>query len=114
LTKTPPLQVVSSGDIVQFKICWSNYSTATASMFTINDEIPSGMVYYPDVSTNHLCGATSGVAGITPAYSTDGGSAYTTMPGGGPGTTGVTNLRWTVPAVGVMTTGCVCYKVTVN
>ncbi|MEK7764600.1 MAG: hypothetical protein AAB368_00045, partial [bacterium] len=114
LTKEPPLQVNASGDVVQFKICWSNYSTATGSTFTINDAVPNGTVYAPDVLSNHFCGATKGFGAAVAAYSTDGGIGYASMPAGGPATTGVTNLRWTIPAVGVMTTGCVCFKVTVN
>ncbi|MEK7766957.1 MAG: hypothetical protein AAB368_12040, partial [bacterium] len=114
LVKWPPLQVSASGDIVPFRICWSNYSTATGSSFTINDAIPNGTIYVPDVLSNHFCGATKGFGAATAAYSTDGGIGYTSMPVGGPATTGVTNLRWTIPTVGVMTTGCVCFKVTVN
>ncbi|MEK7767055.1 MAG: hypothetical protein AAB368_12535, partial [bacterium] len=60
LTKEPPLQVSASGDTVQFKICWSNYSTASAASFTISDQVPDGTIYVPDVLSNHFCGATKG------------------------------------------------------
>ena len=114
LTKQPPLQVSASGDVVQFRICWSNYSTASASTFTITDAVPNGTVYAPDVLSNHFCGATKGFGAAAAAYSTDGGIIYTTIPAGGPATTGVTTLRWTIPLVGVATTGCACFRVTVQ
>ncbi|MEK7767423.1 MAG: hypothetical protein AAB368_14430, partial [bacterium] len=115
LTKQPPLQVSASGDIVQFKICWSNYSTASASTFTITDEVPNGTVYFPDVLSNHFCGAAKGFGAATAAYSITGNNPadYAAMPAGGPATTAVQYLRWTIPMVGVATTGCVCFKVTV-
>ena len=112
LTKMPPLQVAASGDTVQFRICWSNYSTATAATFTITDRVPAGTVYVPDIPSNHLCGASRGFGAATVAYSLDGGTTFPTMTG--PATTGVTHLRWTIPQVGVATTGCVCFRVAVN
>ncbi|MEK7767318.1 MAG: hypothetical protein AAB368_13895, partial [bacterium] len=104
LTKMPPLQVSASGDTVQFQICWSNYSTATGSAFTITDAVPNGTVYLPDVASSHYCGATKGFGAATVAYSTNGGAAYTTLPAGGTAATPVTHLRWTIPTVGVATT----------
>ncbi len=114
LTKEPPLQIAASGDLVQFKICWSNYSSASASNFVITDQVPGGFTYVQDQAQNHFCGATKGFGAATIAYSTTDSSpgAFQTMPGAG--VTGATWLRWTVPEVGVDTTGCGCFKVRVD
>lgn len=115
LTKEPSLQIAASGDTVRFKICWSNCSSATASSFTITDAVPNGTVYAPDSPFNHFCGATKGFGSATVAYSTAATSTgFTTMGGVVPQPPNVTFLRWTIPSVGVMTTGCVCFRVTVN
>ncbi len=114
LTKEPRLQVSASGDVIQFRICWSNYSTASAANFVITDQVPNGFTYSQDTSANHFCGATKGFGAATVAYSTTGNNPgdYATMPAGG--TTAATWLKWTVPEVGVLTTGCVCFKARVN
>lgn len=109
-----PLQMAVSGDVVQFTACWSNYSAATAFGFTMTDAIPEGTVYYPDMPANHYCGSTSGFGAATVAYSTTTNSpgAYATLTG--PASTAVKFLRWTIPEVRVQTTGCVCFRVTVQ
>ncbi len=114
LTKEPRFQVAASGDIVQFKICWSNYSSASGAGFTVTDKVPNGFTYYQDTSANHFCGATSGFGTATVAYSTTGNNPadYSSMPGAG--VPAAAWLRWTVPQAGVNTTGCVCFKATVN
>ncbi len=118
LFKEPPLSVVSSGDIVQFKICWSNYSNATALRFEITDKIPDGTVYLPDPVTSALCGATLPV-NVYMAYSAlvtpimPGPKEWTTMTTGTP-PANATWLRWTIDSTGVKTTGCVCFRVSVN
>jgi uncharacterized repeat protein (TIGR01451 family) len=114
-TKEPPLTVAASGDTVRFRICWSNYSDASALAFTITDAVPQGTDFVPEASTAGLsCGNTKGVAPVV-AYSA---STSPTPPsswtdGNPPG--GTTRwLRWTVPQVGVNTTGCVCFRVRVQ
>ena len=116
LTKEPRLQVAASGDTVQFKICWSNYSSASAFTFVVTDAVPVGMTFVPEVGVSGLsCGNTDGVA-VTVGYST----ATTGTPpppasfvNGNP-VAGTRWLRWTVPSAGVQTTGCVCFRVQVN
>ncbi len=116
LTKEPGLRISASGDTVQFKICWSNYSSGSAENFVITDRIPGGMTYLPDLGGNHLCGGTYDTSDIGVAYSiTD--NAPGSFSSADPAATtpaGVTWLRWTVPAAGIRTTGCVCFKARVN
>jgi len=116
LTKQPPLQIVASSDTVQFKVCWSNYSSASAFTFVITDAVPMGLAYLPEASVAALnCGSTDGVT-ITVGYST---ATSTTPPGPASFANGnpVTNtrwLRWTIAYAGIETTGCACYRATVQ
>jgi len=107
--------VAASGDTVQFKICWSNYSSASALSFVITDAVPRGTTYVPDTATNHLCGATIPVT-FDLAYSTATSStppaAFTTTAGSPLGA--ARWLRWTVKSVGIHTTGCACFKISVD
>jgi len=111
--KAPKLTVAASGDTVQFKVCWSNYSSASAFSMVLTDAVPAGTAFLPEASTAAFnCGSTDGVA-VTTAYST---ATTGTMPAAGSFTTGnpVTAtrwLRWTVPMAGVQTTGCACFRV---
>ncbi len=114
LTKEPRLTVGASGDTVQFRICWSNYSSASAFTFVITDAIPQGTSFVPEVSSAAFnCGSTDGVTPVV-AYSATASAtppaAFTT--GNPPG--GTYWLRFTIPQAGVQTTGCVCYRVSVN
>ena len=114
LTKEPRLTVGASGDIVSFRVCWSNYSSASAFTFVITDAVPRGTTFLPEAGTAAFdCGNTDGLPPVT-AYSTATSvtppAAFTT---GNP-TAGTFWLRWTIPMSGVGTTGCVCYRVTVN
>ena len=117
LTKMPRLTVGASGDTVQFRICWSNYSSASAFTFVITDALPQGTAFVPEASTAAFdCGNTKGVP-LTVAYS----QATSVTPPAAFTTGNPTNapsptrwLRFTIPSTGVNTTGCVCYRVTVN
>jgi uncharacterized repeat protein (TIGR01451 family) len=116
LTKEPRLMVAASGDTVQFRVCWSNYSSGSAIMFVINDALPVGTSFLPEASQAALsCGSTNGV-GLSVAYST---ATTPAVPPAASFTTGnpiagTRWLRWTVPDTGVNTTGCACYRLTVN
>ncbi len=116
LTKEPPLQVAATGDTVQFRICWSNYSSASASGLTITDAIPKGTTYLQDNADAHLCGGTYGpLTGATVAFSTTNNlpGSFQQMPLTGTSLP-VTWLRWTIPDIYVKTTGCACFKVLVQ
>ncbi len=116
LTKQPPLLVAASGDTVRFQVCWSNYSSASAFTFTVTDAVPMGTTFLPEATTAPFdCGNTDGGA-----VTVSGSAATSTTPPppasfatGNPGA-GTRWLRWTVPLAGVQTTGCFCYRVTVN
>ncbi|MEK7475010.1 MAG: hypothetical protein AAB152_05175 [Candidatus Coatesbacteria bacterium] len=116
LQKTPKLTVAASGDTVQFKVCWSNFSSGSAFTFVITDALPVGTTFVPEASTAALsCGNTNGL-NLTVAYTT---AASATMPPAASFTTGnpiagTRWLRWTVPYTGVNTTGCGCYRITIN
>jgi uncharacterized repeat protein (TIGR01451 family) len=115
LTKEQRFTIAASGDTVQFKICWSNYSSASAFTFVITDAVPVGTTYVPEVPSAMSCGSTDGVS-LAVAYSTSTTSpptgTYTTASGMLP--TGVRWLRWTAPLVGVQTTGCACFRLSVD
>ncbi len=115
ITKDPRLSIQASGDTVQFKVCWSNYSSASAFSFVITDAVPVGTTFVPEATTGAFnCGSTDGVP-VTVSYST--ATSATPPPvftdGLPPGAT-TRWLRWTVPMAGVQTTGCLCYRVSVN
>ena len=117
LFKEPRLSTAASGDTVTFKICWSNYSSASALSFVITDSVPRGTIYVAQAASNHICGTTSTIA-YDFAYST---SQSSSPPAGGSWTTttgtpagSVYWLRWTIKSVGIDTTGCACFKVQVD
>jgi uncharacterized repeat protein (TIGR01451 family) len=116
LFKEPRLTVAASGDTVQFKVCWSNYSTAAANTFVVTDAVPVGTTFLPEAGAAGLyCGSTPGVAPAV-AYST---ATTTTMPPAASFTTGnpasgTRWLRWTFGTAGVTATGCGCFRVIVN
>jgi uncharacterized repeat protein (TIGR01451 family) len=115
LLKEPKFTVAASGDTLQFKICWSNYSSSSAFSFVITDAVPANTTYLPDAATGMMCGSTDGVT-ATVAYST---SVVTSPPAaftstGGVLPAGVRWLRWTVPVIGVQTTGCACFRISVD
>ncbi len=114
LQKTPRLTVGASGDTVSFRVCWSNYSSASAFTFVVTDAIPMGTTFVPEASSSALdCGNTRGVVPQV-AYST---ATSTTPPAAftnGNPVAGTRWLRWTVPSVDIFTSGCLCYRVTVN
>ena len=115
LFKEPRLGTAASGDTVMFRICWSNYSSGSAFTFVITDAVPQGTAYVPEVPSVMDCGSTDGV-GLTVAQSTSTSvppPSYTTVTSGSL-PVGVRWLRWTVPIVGVQTTGCACYKLSVD
>jgi uncharacterized repeat protein (TIGR01451 family) len=117
LTKEQRFVIAASGDTVQFKICWSNYSSASGFTFVITDAVPVGTAYVPEVPSAMNCGSTDGVA-VTVAYSiatqATPPAAFTTGSVGVQLPVGVRWLRWTVPIIGVETTGCACYRLSVN
>jgi uncharacterized repeat protein (TIGR01451 family) len=112
------LNIVASGDLTQFKICWSNYSSASAFTFTITDAVPMGTTYVPEVATSMSCGNTDG-ATLKVAYSTSTTvpaptTSYVEISGTAQADAQTHWLKWTVPVVGVQTTGCACFRVTIN
>jgi hypothetical protein len=116
LFKEPRLVIAASGDTVQFKICWSAYSSASAFTFVITDAVPRGTTYVPEVASAMMCGSTSGVAAMvaySPTASASPPATFTSVPSAAP-PAGLSWLRWTVPVVGVKTTGCACFRVSVN
>jgi len=118
LEKRKKLSIAASGDTVQFQICWSNFSSATAFSFTITDAVPMGTSYVPEVASTMLCGASSPVPGVTVWYSTATTTTppgtFTSVPGTGSPLGNTRWLRWTIRDVYVNSTGCVCFKVSVN
>ncbi len=124
LLKEPKFSVQASGDTVTFRICWSNYSSASAFTFTINDAIPEGTGYEPNPASDaFMCGPPTNPVTYSMAYSTTVSStippkaSWTDIGGATSGTSPPTNttwLRWTIDVIGVYTTGCVCYRVTID
>ncbi len=115
LSKVPRLSVAASGDTVQFRVCWSNFSSASGFSFVITDAVPVGTTYVPEAASAMDCGNTNGL----PLTVGSSGSTSPTVPAAASFATGnppagTRWLRWTVPYVGVNTTGCACYRVTVN
>ncbi len=114
LYKFPKLSVAASGDTVQFQVCWSNYSSASAFSFVITDALPVGTSFVPEATTAPFdCGNTDGQP-VTVSYST--ATSVTPPPTfttGNPAA-GTRWLRWTVPMAGIGTTGCGCFRVSVN
>jgi len=118
LEKRKKLSIAASGDMVQFQICWSNFSSATAFSFTITDAVPMGTTYVPEVASAMLCGSSAPVPGVTVWYSTATTTTppgtFTSVPGTGSPMANTRWLRWTIRDVYVNSTGCVCFKVSVN
>jgi len=118
LEKRRKLTVAASGDTVQFQICWSNYSTSTAYSFTITDAVPMGTSYVPEVASSMLCGSSAPVPGVIVYYSTATTTTppgtFTSVPGTGSPLSNSRWLRWTIRDVYVNSSGCVCYRVSVN
>jgi len=116
LTKEPRLMIAASGDTVRFKICWSNYSSASAFTFVITDAVPVGTTFVPEGAMTALdCGNTDGVVPAV-SYSTattPGMPPAASFTGGNP-VAATRWLRWTVPYAGVDTTGCACFRVNVK
>jgi len=104
---------------VQFWICWSNYSSATAYSFTITDAVPMGTTYVPELASQAVCGqngpydSSVSLAASASTTTTPPTNFSTVNPGS---TAGATTrwLRWTVRDVYVNSSGCVCFKVVVN
>jgi uncharacterized repeat protein (TIGR01451 family) len=114
LFKEPRLTVAASGDTVTFKVCWSNYSSASAFTFVVTDAIPMGTTFIPEVASTGLnCGSTDGVA-MNVAYSTLTQAAPPTAWTTANPVAGTRWLKWTMPMAGVQTTGCACYRVQIN
>ena len=114
LEKVPRFTVGASGDIVQFRVCWSNYSSASAFTFVITDAIPMGTTFLPEAGTAAFdCGNTDGV-GPRVAYSTATSTSPPAMFTEANPVAATRWLRFTLPVSGVQTTGCACYRVTVN
>ena len=114
LTKEQRFQIAASADTVQFRVCWSNYSSASAFTFVITDAVPMGTTFLPEAGTASFnCGNTDGVAPVV-AYST---APSVTPPAAFTEANPIAGTRWlrfTLPISGVQTTGCICYRVTVN
>jgi len=118
LTKQRKLTVAASGDTVQFQVCWENVASATAFSFVITDAVPMGTSYVPDVASTMLCWSNSPVPAVTVWYSTATTTTppgtFTSVPGTGSPLSNSRWLRWTIRDVYVKSSGCVCYKVSVN
>ena len=116
LWKEPKLSIAASSDTVRFKVCWSNYSSASAFTFIVTDAVPVGTTFVPEAGVAGLdCGNTDGTP-LNVSYSTATSAA---MPAAASFTTGnpvagTRWLRWSVQYAGVQTTGCACFRVTVN
>ncbi len=118
-TKEQRLTVAASGDTVQFRLCWSNYSSTSAFSFTITDAVPRGTTYVPDNVTAMNCGNSGGGVTLDVAYST---ATSATVPpaasfatvAAGPLPATAQWLRWTVHNVNVNATGCACFRVAVQ
>jgi uncharacterized repeat protein (TIGR01451 family) len=113
LEKRPPLSLAASGDTLRFQICWSNFSSASADNFTITDAVPQGTTFVPEMATALDCGNTRGVTPVLAWSTATSPTPPASWSSGNPGP-GTRWLRWTVPQVGVNTTGCVCFRVSVN
>ena len=116
LEKLPKLSLAASADTVRFRICWSNFSTASAFTFVMTDAVPEGTTFLPESGSAGLdCGNTDGTP-LAVAYST---LTTPTVPlpasfiTGNP-VSGTHWLRWTLPVAGIQTTGCACFRVVVN
>ena len=114
LTKQPGLALASSGDTVQFRLCWSNYSSATAFDLTITDAVPMGTNLVSGMVTDFICGV-KGDVDVDVAYSTATSlTAPALFSAASPGIPGTARwLRWTVKDAGIKATGCVCFRVSV-
>jgi uncharacterized repeat protein (TIGR01451 family) len=116
ISKEPKFSVQASGDTVKFRVCWSNYSSASAFTFVITDALPRGTAFVPEAALSAFdCGNTDGGVPLV-SYST---LATPTVPTAASFTTGlpVTGtrwLRWTLPMAGVQTSGCICYRLSIN
>jgi len=119
LEKRKKITVAASGDTVQFQLCWSNFSSATGFSFVITDAVPMGTTYVPEIASTMLC-SWGGPAepAITVWYSTATTTTppgtFTSVPGTGSPLSNTRWLRWTVRDAYVNSTGCVCFKVSVN
>jgi len=118
LEKRKKLTVAASGDTVEFQICWSNYSSASGFSFTITDAVPMGTTYVPEIASTALCAGSTPVPGVTVWYSTATTTTppgtFTSVPGTGSPLGNSRWLRWTIRDAYVNSTGCVCFKVSVN
>ena len=119
LEKRKKLSVAASGDTVQFWICWSNYSSATAYSFTITDAVPNGTTYVPELASLAICGqkgpvdASASLAASTSTTTTP-PTNFATVNAGSTAASTTRWLRWTIRDAYVNSTGCVCFKVVVN
>jgi len=118
LEKRKLLTVAASGDTVQFQVCWQNISSATAFSFVITDAVPMGTTYVPEIASTMFCWASSPLPGVTVWYSTATSTSppgtFTSVPGTGSPLANTRWLRWTIRDAYVNSSGCVCYKVSVN
>lgn len=117
LEKSPRFATAASGDTVRFRICWSNYSSASGFSFTINDAVPVGMSFLPEAGTWALnCGGSGAAPVLAVAYST---ATTPTLPAAASfvqaNPVAATRwLRWTVATIGINQTGCACFRVQVQ
>ena len=118
LEKLKKVTVAASGDTVKFQICWSNYSSASGFSFTITDAVPMGTTYVPEIASTMLCQAStplpSFIVWYSTAVTTTPPATFTSVPGTSSPLSNTRWLRWTIRDVYVNSTGCVCFKVSVN
>ena len=124
LLKKPRFTIAASGDTVTFNLCWSNYASASAFQFVINDAIPKGTGYIPDTAGDaFICGPPTQPVVYSMAYATTASSTippkndFTDIGGSGSGTSPPANttwLRWTIDEIAIKTTGCLCFRVTID
>jgi uncharacterized repeat protein (TIGR01451 family) len=113
---TPASVLAGTNQTVQFRACWSNYSTGSAFTFVVTDAVPMGTTFVPEASVAGLdAGNTAGIP-LTVGYSTTASPippAPASFTDGNP-IAGTRWLRWTAPLAGMATTGCGCFRVRVN
>jgi len=109
-------QIVASGGIVTFYICIDNQRmSADGSVWnvTVTDRLPYGMAFDANsmVAYNYGVGALNPASDISWATSLAGPWTFGNPAGN---TASPLYLRWRIPTIGVLKSGCVAYRATVQ
>jgi uncharacterized repeat protein (TIGR01451 family) len=112
LKKTASPTMQASGGVVTFCITYSN-SGAWASAFdvTITDVMPDNMKFIAGGNTDG--GTSDGAGTVYGAWSTNGGTNWTSGTWPNNGQAGPVSLRWQVDVLSPKASGFVCYTVSV-